>query len=1188
VIYSILSSLQGKGMEVARHVFNTYFSDVTNVLVRHHLDSYADLLNNKIPTFLKGKNPLPWDFGDGRMARIYFGGKASKEIKYLPPVDEITGNAILPHMCRLENKTYKLAVQIDLDIEYEIEKSVHTVSFKDVILGEIPLMVKSSLCYLSNMTSDELYAAGECKFEVGGYFIIEGQERVLLTQERLGDNMFYASERIPMPDEEERTKYEKEQEAELKSKYGKSEKYEYIAGIKSISEDGTKGPFWHFLVIPPKPGRPIDPSVIAKTNKDNPMVNYGDFYNSRLSLITLPGFVQQVPVFSVFHALGLTNDQDIYDTILCGIPPNERRQYDELFMELVFSHENYLKKMMEKANDKEKNEDPNMLTLFKYVRNRTKAGVYINLYRDMFPHCEQREEESTGSFYRRKAYLLGHMMRMAMEVALGIKPKTDREHYRFKRLDASGELCFQEFRRIYKDFQKEFTLKMDSKVHFQQALFEGEKLKDLIQSENLSTFLRNYMFLSEFEKSFKGKWGGSDGVSQVMNRLSYLGTVAHLRRVNVATDKDTKQIEIRRIHGSSWGLLCPIDNPDGRSVGMIKSLTLLSTISNYYNAKNVGKLIESYKHFVDLTLIHPSTWNTTWTKIFLNSDLIGVCQKDTEVLHSILLDARRSGEIDRFVSLCWNRLENEYIIYTDAGRPSRPVYREGITEDRVRKTKRWQDMTSKLMDYIDGQECESIRISMNAFSPKLLSEIHPIAILSASGSVIPYADHNAVVRNMFSCNQTKQACAWFNTAFNKRFDTIATWLNYAQRPLCQTWTMNSVLGNNGCLAYGKTLMIAIATYTGYNQEDSMIFNDSSLKRGLFTITYYHSYDFKEEVIGEDSNMKIEFANVLTDPKYRETVVRNSKLDYSMLGPDGIIRKGVPIHDKMVLVGKVSPIVEGNQIKGYIDKPERTKKGQHGFIDDVYVYINDKNERCVKIRIAETREPQVGDKFSVRHGPKGTCGARLPEEDMPYTSTGLRPDMILNPHAFPSRMALGQVIEMMTTKAGVHLGCLTDATPFTTQNRLGEAKDMLLKSGFHPYGHEILYNGMNGEMIQSEIFMGPTFYLRLKQMVEDKINYRDEGPMKLLTHQPVEGRANDGGLKIGEMERDCLLSHGVAKFWNESMMERSDKEETMIQPALGKYDANPNFPFIRTESPYAARLMLNEIESMHISTHLTFA
>jgi DNA-directed RNA polymerase II subunit RPB2 len=399
------------------------------------------------------------------------------------------------------------------------------------------------------------------------------------------------------------------------------------------------------------------------------------------------------------------------------------------------------------------------------------------------------------------------------------------------------------------------------------------------------------------------------------------------------------------------------------------------------------------------------------------------------------------------------------------------------------------------------------------------------------------------------------------------------------------------------MPYGKNLTIAIATYTGYNQEDSIIFNDGALKRGLFTITYYHSYAYEEESIDTAFDLeekativqnKSEFANLATDPRFRETVSRKPDYDYSMLDSNGIIKKGSAVTDKTILVGVVTPILNGAQITGYVDSSKEPKRGQHGIVDDVYVYENALGLRCVKIRISENREPETGDKFSVRHGPKGTCGTRIPEADMPYTSSGLIPDMIFNPHAFPSRMATGQIIEMMMSKVGLHLGALSDGTPFSTQNRLEESIEMLKRLGFQSQGHDILYNGMNGEMMQVEVFTGVSYYVRLKQMVEDKINYRGTGPRKLLTHQPLEGRANDGGLKIGEMERDVLLAYGLSKFWNESAMERSDKSEVLFQPDTGKFDANLENPTVRLQVPYSMRLLLNELESMHISTHLTSA
>lgn len=1175
-------------MEVARHVFDTYFKDTPNPLVRHHLDSYADMLNNKIPNFIKGSNPLQLTLVDDRTIKVYVGGKDGSKITYSPPVDD-ANNAILPHACRLDNTTYALDVRGTFEIEYSVGNETETKTFENVKIAKLPLMLKSSLCYLSTMNQDELYNAGECKFELGGYFIIGGKEKVLLTQERLGNNMFYASKRrIQAEEEQDRTLVEKEEQSKIE-KVTKGEEFEYISAIRSVSEDGTKGPYSHFIVIPPKNLKPNDPDAIKKVD------DYSVFSTKRLAVITLPGFTQPVPLISVFHALGLTNDQDIYDTILAGIPTEGRSLYDELFMELIFSHEYFLAQEMKKETDQ--TQDPNLLVLRRQHRTRTNGGVYVNLYNELFPHCSKKEGESPPAFYRRKAYLLGHMTRMGMEVALGLKGKSDRDHYRFKRLDASGELIFDQFRKIYKQVASRMTRELDIRIHFQQKEFAGMKIKDLVSIENVDAFYWSHRsFLFDIEKSFKGKWGGKDGIAQELSRLGYVGTVAHLRRVNVDMDKGSKIVEPRRIHGSSWGILCPIDNPDGANIGLIKSLTLLSKISTATPPSDILEVVSKFPNFIPLTTIHPSTWNPKWTKVFINSDLVGVFNGKSEIYHSELLEKRRKREISKFISLCWNRMENEYIIFTDAGRPSRPIYREGITGSVVSRTSKWSDMDLKLIDYVDAQESDILRISMEAFSPKLPSEIHGTVILSSSTSILPYSDHDPATRNAFSCQQAKQACSWFNTAFNKRFDTIATILNSAQRPLAQTWTTSHILGKNGCIGYGENIFVALSVYTGYNQEDSVLINEGSLQRGLFRTSYYHSYDIMEESIkaGYDSELKkvsvfesTLFANIATDPKYRETVVRQEGYNYELLDSDGVIMQGKHVDDKTILVGIVAPIKGSNgQVIGYSDKSYKPKRGQHGIIDAVYRYVTAEGLHGVKIRIVESRIPVLGDKFAARHGQKGTCGLRVPEEDMPCTASGFRPDMVVNPHAFPSRMTVGQFIETMGTKLGLHLGALVDATAFSTQNRVLELKELLAKTGFHPYAHEVMYNGQTGEMMESEIFMGPTYYLRIKQMVEDKINYRTTGPRKTLTHQPLEGRANDGGLRIGEMERDCLISHGISKFLNESLMERSDKSQILFQPETGYLDSSTDLQGTVLTAPYTLGLTVRELESMHLSVKLT--
>jgi DNA-directed RNA polymerase II subunit RPB2 len=618
---------------------------------------------------------------------------------------------------------------------------------------------------------------------------------------------------------------------------------------------------------------------------------------------------------------------------------------------------------------------------------------------------------------------------------------------------------------------------------------------------------------------------------------------------------------------------------------MIKSMTLFSRLSIQVPSVVVKELVIQQPNTKLLSLIHPSVWNPTWTKVFINSDLFCAVMKDTESFHATLLAQRRDNKINGFVSLTWNRADNEYIIHCDAGRICRPVYREATKPESIRSSKSWASML-KHMDYIDAQESESIRLSMEPFSSTQQSEIHGMTLFSTSASANPFLDHNQAPRNMFACQQVKQACSWYNTAFNKRFDTLATHLHSPQRPLTQTWTTKHALGG-GCIPYGENAIVAIGVYGGYNQEDSIIVNESALKRGMYYLTAYHSYDESETITDAAAQIHTIIANVATDSKYRETVSRKDGKEYGMLDGDGVIRAGSAVTPDTILIGMVTPVRDDfGQVIQYRDVSILPNKGQVGIIDAVYRYTTSEGLQGVKIRIAELRDTGLGDKFGSRHGQKGTCGIRMPEADMPATADGLRPDIIVNPHALPSRMTIGQFLETMASKIGVHLGTLVDGTPFSTQQRLGDMKDILLQLGYHPYGNEMMYNGMTGELMEAEIFMGPTYYQRFKHMVADKINYRSTGPRTALTHQPLEGRANDGGLRIGEMERDSILSHGMSNFLTESLTTRSDAHEYLFQPDTGLLDANPDYPTTKVGIPYAMGLFIHEIESLHIQVKLS--
>ena len=1146
-------------VQAARHVCGTYYETTLNPIVQHHVESFNDLLERRIPVFLKASNPVQLVLDAERAVRIYIGGRDGTKIVYRPPIDELE-NAVTPNICRVENKSYLLDCLVDIDIEYQIDKDVvELVQFEKVTLGQIPLMLRSKYCHLSALTPAEAFEQGEDLHELGGYFIIDGSERILLSQERLGNNLYYAGKRAIQ------TSVEAEQVGGKTEEVG--EKYEYYSGLRSVSEDGTRGPYSHYLVIPPEP-RKMSFEEIDKRE----ITNYGSTRIRGGIVMTLPGFKIPVPVLSVLALLGVETDKELYDTIFCGVP--DRSVYEDFFIQMIEGHQLNL----------DKGEGTTNLEFLRVAtKSRSQEEVFYNLQAMLFPHIEIPEGESTADMYRRKAYALGYMLRLGIDNALDLRAQTDRDHFQFKRFDVSGDLCFQEFRRVYKDTAKAMKLKMDTRVHFEERVYSGKGLATLVQRENIGSFWQSYNFVNEFSKAFKGKWGGKDGISQILSRVSLLGTVSQLRRSSLQMDASVKALGARRLHGSSFGLTCPSDVPDGRNVGMIKHFSLLTHVSTQTDSAPLRGILSKSENFRDLSKINPSIWSARWTRVRLNGDPVGVLVKNAEDVYAALLAYRRSIA-GALVSVAWNRTDNELVIWSDAGRPSRPLYRPGVTPEDVLSKKKWSEMMLTIFDMTDADESESVRVAMTPFSPTMPSEIHGLFLLSPLSAVIPFSDHNPATRTAFSCAQCRQGASWYHSNFNKRFDTITLILNSPQRPICETWVYSHVLGRGGCMPYGENVIVAIATYTGYNQEDSVILNGSAMRRGLFRTSYFHSYVASEELVDAVMETYKEFMN----PIGKADVKLKADKDYSKLDENGIIRMGSEVDEDTVLVGMVSG--------GKVDSSVVPKRGQRGIVDGIQMYTlvtasrssNAENAppprvlRGVKVRITESREPILGDKMSSRHGQKGTCGLILPECDMPFTAKGLRPDLILNPHAMPSRMTTGQMFESTSARVGLLLGTLIDATPFCTRSQDEDYRQMLRKIGLEENGSEMMYNGMTGEMMEMEIFVGPTYYLRSKLMVEDKINYRDTGTRTLLTHQPLGGRSVGGGMRIGEMERDALIAHGVSSFIEESFMKRADEHEVLFQSASGLLDSTQkDEPVDTLRMPYAMSLFVKEMESMHV-------
>ena len=595
-------------------------------------------------------------------------------------------------------------------------------------------------------------------------------------------------------------------------------------------------------------------------------------------------------------------------------------------------------------------------------------------------------------------------------------------------------------------------------------------------------------------------------------------------------------------------MICPAETPEGHTCGLIKNLALMAYISVETPVTTIMGIFDDM-NVEAITKVDPRNIATS-TKVFLNGDWYGI-YSDSKNLTDQILGLRRAGQISCEISIVRDIREREIRICSDAGRVCRPLFVVEnqellIRRGHIKKLKSqegewvWKDfIKAGLVEFVDTDEEETIMVAMTirdletarqkvgthgkeAYSLTYTHcEIHPSMILGVCASVIPFPDHNQSPRNTYQSAMGKQAMGIYITNYQLRMDTLAHVLYYPQKPLVTTKNMEYLHFSH--LPAGQNSVVAIMCYSGYNQEDSIMMNQHAIDRGFFRSIFYRSYRATEEKKGVQMEEFFEQPNPDTCSGFRHGC-------YEKLEEDGLVAPGTKVSGGDIIIGKTAQVQKVEQEMGdrahQTDKKDRSielRSSESGIIDRVMLTSNKEGFRLVKIRVRSIRIPQIGDKFSSRHGQKGTVGITYRSEDMPFTCEGITPDLIINPHAIPSRMTIGQLIECLLGKVTSLLGDEGDATPFSSQPKVAsEFSGTLHLNGYQKYCNEMLYNGHTGMPLPAKIFIGPTYYQRLKHMVDDKIHSRARGPVQLLTRQPAEGRARDGGLRFGEMERDWFV------------------------------------------------------------------
>jgi DNA-directed RNA polymerase II subunit RPB2 len=1148
-------------------------------LVKHQLESYNYFVNNQIQQTIEMFNPLiiasEHDFiKELNLYRLEIEITFENFSIYRPQIYENNGSTkiMFPQEARLRNFSYSSAMTIDLNIKYIVRngenyKNVlnYQKKIKNVHIGKLPIMLKSDLCVLNQYKHLNHNETGECYMDPGGYFIINGSEKTCISQERAAENQIYC--------------YNIEKN---------NNKWSWKAEMKCI-------PDWK--CISPKQ---INILIASRNN------GYGNALYLQIPRIKIP-----IPLFVMFRAFNIISDKEICELIMLNITKeNMKKMLISLKASIieankVVSQEAAIKYIVANVIYTPMNMD-------KETGSKKKHDFAIEvLTNDIFPHCKTEKQ---------KIYMLGYMTNILLQTSFGWLPESDRDSYINKRVDLTGpllnNLLRNYFNKLVKDMKKQIIREINTGSWKSNDDYENiitkTNIYKIIKSTTIEQGIKRALATGDF--GIKQINSNKVGVAQVLNRLTYLSSLSHLRRVNTPIDKSGKLVPPRRLHNSTWGFLCPAETPEGQSIGVVKNMAYLSHITINSNSSGL------YDYILPI-IINIDNYNGSYkdlddyVKVFINGSWVGITN-EPEKIYNNLKDKKYKGIINIYTSIIFNSKLKEIRVCNDAGRITRPLlkvknnkilYSNSIIANIKSGELNWDDLVvaikleDSIIEYIDSYEQNNAMIAMtsNNLNNSTVGniyhyshcEIHPSTIFGILASCIPFPDSNQSPRNTYQSAMGKQAIGMYVTNYDNRMDKTAYVLTYPMRPLVETRIMNIIKLNN--IPSGQQVIVAIMSHSGYNQEDSLLFNKGAIDRGLFLATIYHTE--------KDEDKKL-FGTEEIRCKPDKTKTKNIKFaNYDKLNNQGIVPENTLIEDRDIIIGKVIPIKENKndftKTVKYSDGSISYRTHEESYIDKNYVESNGDGYNFCKVRIRNYRKPVIGDKFSSRHGQKGTIGNIIPEEDMPFTANGLKPDIIINPHAIPSRMTIAQLKETLLGKVLLELGLFGDGTSFG-DFEISTIIDKLNDLGYESKGNELMYNALTGEQLTMKIFIGPAFYQRLKHMVNDKQHSRSIGPMVNLTRQPAEGRSRDGGLRFGEMERDCMISHGASRFTKGRIYDASDAFSVFVCNKCGMIASFNNKEHIHycntcsnrndfkyVELPYACKLMFQELITMNVAPRI---
>jgi len=1012
--------------------------------------------------------------------------------------DDGSSSLILPYEARLRNLTYSAPITLELTV-----KKADQIDSEIVEIGKIPIMVKSKNCNTHGMTKDDLIKNYSDPLDTGGYFIINGNERVMVMAEDLAENQ-------PFVEENNKGKL----------------------NLRVFSLKGT------YRI----------PTIVSEGKEGLFEVSFSRF--------------KELPAVLLLKSLGLTKESEIAKYI--------GKETDSVVVNLyefvnIATQEEAMMQVAEHAS---------LQGTKKEILDRVKQRIDSYL----FPHIGQKKEDRM-----KKAITLCKLIKQFLTAKENPGLRTDKDHYANKRVRLSGDLLANLFRVNLGILVRDI----------QYSLQKSAKRKKFL---SIKTIAKSTLFSHRVESAIAtGSWTGErSGVTQNMDKTNYLAIISQLQRVSSMLPSDQENFLARTLHPTHYGRFCPIETPEGTEIGLRKNLAVLSKVSTKVD-------FDESKFIRDLETGGLNKEGAEGTDVFFNGRFIGNIEaQHAEKFVNEIKEKRREGKLPLQMNIRNYHDFNMILISTERGRVLRPLI---IAENGSSRLKNehliqleqgeitWNDLIKKkVIEYLDASEEENALVALyeEDLTPEHTHlEVDSMDLLGVVTSLVPYGNHDQSSRLNRGSKTQKQALGIYAANYHCRLDTDVSILQYPQKPTVRSFVYDTL----NTYPAGQNLIVAIMTYEGYNMEDALVFNKGSLDRGVGRSFYFRPY----------SAIEMNYAGGLKDKiaiPEKDTSGYRTEESYKYLEEDGVVYPEAEVDEGEVLIGKMSPpkfLSEAREISVRSKKESSItmRQEEKGIVDSVFITKDDEGNKIIQVRTRDQRTPELGDKFATSHGQKGVIGAIVPEEDIPFTAGGIKPDILFNPHGLPSRMTVGYLLELLSGKVGCLRGEIVDGTPFSGESKK-ELENQLKTLGFRYDGKEVMYNGITGKRILAKIFVGNLYYLKLKYMVGNKLHGRASGKIALLTRQPVEGRARGGALRLGEMEQQALVAHGASLL----LKERYDSDRVVLHictkcgtiaiedsirnkivcPICSSEEAEP------VEVSYAFKLLLEELQGLHIHTN----